>query len=346
MILNLKNFFKKGFFTIFTLDRGENLSLFKTDQDSKFYKKNITPFLISIILLFCIFSIEFVFAKSALEQNILTINFLDVGQGDAIFIETPNKNQVLIDGGQTAMTIRSLQKIIPFYDKGIDLLIATHNDMDHIGGFPEIFDRFKIKYYADYGLEESGEVINLVKQKIEMENLQGKFVLQAGNEIILDKEKNIILKVLWPVSDFISKDRNEHSIVLMLIYNEIKILLTGDATLEVEKHLIDKFGNDLHAIILKAGHHGSKTSTGENFLEKVKPNYVIISAGKDNKFGHPHQEVLNNINSHSINVKENVLQQNNVQNESVLSNSEIEILETSKHGNIIFKTNGKEIWLK
>jgi competence protein ComEC len=288
-----------------------------------FFKKFLLPIFLLIFLLILNFGTNIWLEKNKELQDILTIVFLDVGQGDSILIKTPNNKIVLIDGGPTSKTIRSLQNFISFHNKKIDLLIATHNDMDHIGGFPEIFDRFNVFYYADYGLEENGEVINLVKAKILNENLLGKIILRAGNKIILDQNRNITLEILWPVTDFNSSDRNEHSVVMLLQYEDFKVLLTGDASIKIEEYLIYKFEDILSSQVLKVGHHGSKTSTGELFLEKTNPEYVIISAGKNNKFNHPHPEVVQKITDRNI-----------------------LMLNTAEAGNIVFKTDGKSFWLE
>lgn len=276
------------------------------------------------------------------KNGVMLVAFLDVGQGDAIFIETPNGKQVLIDGGVGNKVLSALGQVMPFYDRKIDLLIATHNDADHIGGFPEVFKRYKIISYGDNGKEESGDLIDALDRAINAERLESKMTLKSGNEVVLDLERNIRLEILWPAGDFECDDRNDCSVVARLVYGNSEFLLTGDAPILVEDYLINGFGyssttesvatstdsmrastsNILESDILKVGHHGSDTSTGEAFLKMVKPKYAIISAGADNKYGHPKLEVI----------------------EKLMQN-QVEILETSKRGNIVFETDGEKLWL-
>lgn len=284
---------------------------------------------IIILLFILIFLISLnIFFYQQINQtnsNILKVAFLDIGQGDGIFIETPNKKQILIDAGPDSKILRSIKNEIPFYDRSLDLLIASHYDLDHIGGFSEVFKRFNVKSFGHYAREEEGEYVDFLKTLITDENLEYEYELFAGQEFILDAENNITLKILWPPKNYSNDDRNNSSVIVKLIYNQVSVLLTGDAGIEIENYLINYFESseqNLKSNILKAGHHGSKTSSGINFLEKVKPEYSIISAGLNNKFNHPDQEVIDNLNQ--INTK---------------------ILNTANSGSIVFETNGEVIWL-
>ncbi len=282
-------------------------------------------FLISSFLIFKIFlDLE--------NRNYLKIIFLDVGQGDSIFIETPSGFQTIVDGGPNSVVIRSLSKFLPFYDRQIDFLIASHSDSDHVAGFVELIKRFKINFYGQNFIKDGDslnqEILNLINQK-EIDQ----YYLGSGDKIILDQNKNIYLEILWPPSDHQEKDNNDNSLVIRIVYDQIKVLLTGDISVEIENKLVNFYSNknqidSLKSEILKAGHHGSKTSTSKEFLDVVNPNYIIISAGKDNRFGHPHQDVLDRINNYKNDSKR-----------------EIEILETSIDGSIYFQSDGREVWL-
>lgn len=257
--------------------------------------------------------------------------FLDVGQGDSIFIETPNGYQVLVDAGPNSNVTRSLSKFLPYYDRSIDLLIATHSDSDHIAGFVDIIQRFKIDYYAKNFVEDDDALNMEVVRLLENEKINQIF-LKSGDKIILDKENEIYLNILWPPKDYEIEDNNDNSVITQLVYGEVSFLLTGDASIEVEEKLVDVFAQTaqtsqtqeqvIKSNILKAGHHGSNTSSSESFVQIVNPDYVIISAGKDNKFGHPHKEMI-----------------------EIFNNQKIKILETSVLGSIHFQSDGETVWL-
>jgi len=280
-------------------------------------------FLFTFFIICTILLIQ-IFYKSH-HQKFLKVIFLDVGQGDAIFIETPNGSKTLIDAGPNSTVVRLLSQFIPFYDRSIDLLIATHSDADHVAGFVDIINRFKIKSFGQNSVFDSDGLNTEISDLIEEYNID-KYFLHAGNKIILDEEENIYIEILWPEKGQQEKDNNDNSVITRIVYKDIKIMLTGDASSEIEERLVKSFGgtdsssqNYLQSNILKAGHHGSKTSTSKDFFSVVKPEYIVISAGEDNKFGHPHQEVLD-----------------------IVENKKI--LETYVLGSIEFQSDGESVW--
>lgn len=256
------------------------------------------------------------------EQGLLRVIFLDIGQGDAILIQTPDKQNILVDGGPDKGIIYKLDKYISITDRSIDLMIATHADMDHITGLAEVLRRFPVKQVLDNGLSGESPAYYEWHNSIQRENIS-KSTVDAPQTILL--EDDLSFQFLWPDQDLVeesSADSNFASVVVKLIYNNISFLLTGDATIETEEILIQN-DNDLAADVLKAGHHGSKYSSSIEFLQKIKPEYGVISAGKDNKFGHPTLRVLKN-----------------------LSTVGAQILRTDKIGDIIFTTNGEKLNIK
>jgi len=266
----------------------------------------------------------------------MEVVFLNVGQGDSILIITPNRNKILIDAGINEIVIRKISEHLHFFDKKIDLLITTHPDSDHIGGVPSLLKKYEFAQYGFYfGASESvstNQIDELIKN-----NKINKVNLRIGDEIILDEDFGIRALVFWPDPDSGIDDKNDQSIVLKVSYNQIDFLLTGDAGIEVEERLVMAFGNNgyknmilsqsLESEVLKLGHHGSKNSTTKEFLQMIKPNFAIISAGEDNKFGHPHQEVLDKLNYYNDNIKP------------------ITILDTKKKP-VVFKTNGQDLWVE
>lgn len=309
-----------------------NQDLFKKPADKKH-----NTFLFVLILAFLIpinFYGTFLFLNSykISKYNILTVNFLNVGQGDSVLITAPNKNMILIDSSANEIVVRELSKTLPYITKKIDLFVATHADMDHVGGSPFLFKKYKVGGFAfNFDLK----INNLTKEinKILDKKAINKIILKSGDKVIIDKDNEIVLQILWPHPDFEDSDRNENSIVIRLRFNEVAFMLTGDVGKGVEQHLIDLYDKEkLSSQVLKLGHHGSKTSTSENFLKFVDSDYIVISAGKDNQFGHPHQEVLDKVNDF---FRENK------------SFSEIEIIDRireTKNGPVIFQTNGQSLW--
>lgn len=256
------------------------------------------------------------------DSSILSVYFLDVGQGDSIFIEAPNGVQMLIDGGRNGSVVGELSRYMDFNDRSIDVVLATHPDSDHIGGLPTIFDRYDVAYYIDPGKE--GDT-NTYRELITREEAEGSQALRGvrGTSIVLDPKHGVYFQILAPDPSFTFRDTNDFSIVGKLVYGDVSFLLTGDASKAVENILAYTDGDYLHSTILKAGHHGSKTSSSLLFLEKVQPEISIISAGAGNSYGHPHQITLQNL-------------------AAVYS----EIQETSKEGTIGFSTDGQTLWEK
>ena len=279
--------------------------------------------ILGIILTLIILNIVTIF-QSIKSDNFLKVYFLDIGQGDSILIETPNRTQILIDAGPNNKVISELSEIIPFFDKTIDIIIPTHSDLDHVGGFPEILRRYEIKNYFDSGFVDDDNLNKEIKTLIEKEKNINVKKINRGEKIILDQENDISFEVLWPSTDYKTSDNNDRSIILRLDYGKTSFLFTGDASSKIEKIIIENStGTDiLNVDILKAGHHGSKTSSGLDFLEKVSPELTIISAGKDNKFGHPNKEVIENLQK---------------------INSEIK--NTADNGRILIKSDGEKYWI-
>jgi len=260
--------------------------------------------------------------QSLLGSKITTVAFLDVGQGDSIFIQAPNGVQVLVDAGPDVGVVRSLSQVMPFWDRSIDLIIPTHADQDHIGGFPEILKRFKITSIFDTSNVASTSIYEEYAKLRDDEKVPIR-IASFEDAIVLDKESGVYLRVLYPDQNVSELPRNESSTILQLVHGDIEVMLTGDAGVMVEDYLVGRYNSFLESEILKAGHHGSKTSTSDLFLQAVDPQVVVISAGEDSRYGHPHQEVVERIKSRAI-----------------------PILETSREGTIIFEIDGENVWRK
>ncbi len=241
--------------------------------------------LILILATLCVWSV--VWQRGA--GKTLKVYFLDVGQGDAIFIETPSRHQVLVDGGKNRKVVSELGRIMRFGDKTIDVVMATHPDADHIGGLPEVVDRYEIGLFIEPVVEETSDLNNVLHNQLENEKVQ---ILPARRGQTISFGDGVTLTILFPDRDVSQFETNDASVVAKLTYGESDFLLTGDAGIKTENILLNLNPIDIDVEVLKAGHHGSRTSTSLPFAEAVTPLYSIISAGKDNTYGHPHQQVL------------------------------------------------------
>jgi competence protein ComEC len=223
----------------------------------------------------------------------VTVAFLDVGQGDSIYIESPNGKQMLIDGGANRSVLRELSSVMPFWDRSIDVVIATHPDKDHIGGLIPIAQNYRIDSFIDTGLAADTETYVVLEGILDGKEKTTRIIGQRRTVITLDEEANVFFEILEPDSDVsLIDDHNEASIIGRLVYGETEVMLTGDAGVEVELEILSELGAEaLDADILKLGHHGSKTSSAIEFIEAVDPDWGIVSAGADNRYGHPHAEV-------------------------------------------------------
>jgi len=282
--------------------------------------KKYLPHLLIIFLFLIASGLWYNLYAASSNSNYLKVVFLDVGQGDSIYIETPDGHQMLIDGGPDARVLSQLSQVMPFGDRSIDVVVATHPDADHIGGLPQILDTYEVSTFIENGVTSNTKVYQSLEQKI-LKNKIKKIIALRGNSILLDKEKNIHFDILFPDRDVSNFDSNDASVVGKLVYGNESFMLTGDATVYTE-NLIKWNESDaiLKSQVLKLGHHGSHTSSSLPWLESVNPEISIISAGKDNRYGHPHKDILER-----------------------LKDLKIPYLATYEKGNIIFKTDGENL---
>lgn len=223
------------------------------------------------------------------QKKELTVSFLNVGQGDAIFIESPTGRQVLVDAGPDVSVLRELGSQMHWYDKSIDMLIATHPDRDHIAGFPYIIDRYNVSYFVEPGAQNENGVQDVLNQKV-LDHHLTKIIARRG--MVFDIGGGVTISILYPDRDVSHVPSNDGSIVMKLTYGEDSFILTGDAPTETEAKILSRDSKTIRAQVLKLGHHGSRTSTSPLFLQAIHPTYAIVSAGVNNRYGHPHQEVI------------------------------------------------------
>lgn len=252
-------------------------------------KKNY-GLLVSLLVLFAIniFLIHLDF-KSSFSRG-LTFAMLDVGQGDALFIQSPTGTQILVDGGPPRKILSELTRVMSPFDRHIDAIIITNPDADHIGGFLDVLKVYKVDRVFEPGTQNDSKIYQNLKMEIKNKNIPD---ILAKRGMRLDIGGGAVIDVLFPDRDVSLWDTNDGSIVVKLTYGNTSIMLTGDSTTETEKIILKENSKEkLASTILKVGHHGSRTSTSASFTEAVAPTYALISDGKNNKYGHPHQDTL------------------------------------------------------
>lgn len=266
-------------------------------------RKTIISFLI-----FCNLIAFGIFYDLRTVENFRVV-FFDVGQGDAALIRTAKRQTILIDGGPEQAILPHLAREIPFWEKKIDLIILTHPDADHLSGLVEVLQRYDVKQVLWNGQE--ADTLLYKQWKSLIQDIPSRYAFR-GQKVYFSGGR---LDVLYPPKDYqFSDDLNEGSIINKLIHSNGKILYTGDAYKAQESKLLswekDCQNNnfywcdvmDLSADVLKVGHHGSSSSSDALFLSRVKPKIALISAGQDNRYGHPHQETLNLLKTLDISI--------------------------------------------
>lgn len=252
------------------------------------------------------------------RSGVLTVAFLDIGQGDAIYIRTPSGAQMLYDAGPDSSVVRRLHEVMPFLSRTLDLIILSHPDQDHVAGFSDILRRFSVRAIIDSGY--AGEVGNPFYGDILSTAKEKKIpVLWGGKGTMIDLGGGVTGEILSPDGKYTVGDTNIASIVLKLSYGSSTMLLSGDLPYQVEDTLVDAYGNTLDVDIFKAGHHGSNTASGEKLLRAMTPELIVVSSGKDNKYGHPSTSVTERFDRLGI-----------------------PWLNTAKEGTIILESDGKE----
>ncbi len=249
---------------------------------------------IAFLTAFFVVIIAIAFFVTYKEDNRLEVDFLDVGQGDAALIQTPHHKLILVDAGPPdKKVLRRLGEVLPFWEKHLDLVILTHPHDDHFGSMADVLRRYNVASVmaTDYETKQASysELLKVVEQ-------QKIPVLRPWNsDFVID---NVHFNFLFPYSSMAKtklQTANNASIVFKLSYGTMDFLFTGDAEAPVEEKLLANNKNDLEAEVLKLGHHGSDTSSTEDFLKTVKPQFAIASVGINNTFGHPSPLIINRL---------------------------------------------------
>jgi len=248
-------------------------------------------FLLTFLLLIANFFIFYLDWQSS--HRSLTFAMLDVGQGDALFIESPTGTQILIDGGPPKKILSQLARVMSPFDRSIDAILITNPDADHISGFLDVLKIYKVDKMFESGALTDSKTYQNLKDEIKKDNIPD---ILAKRGMRLDLGGGAVIDILFPDRDVSSWATNDGSTVARLSYGNTSVMLTGDATVKTENIILkENSKTQLHSTILKVGHHGSRTSSSPEFVKAVSPIYALISDGKDNKYGHPHQETLDTL---------------------------------------------------
>jgi competence protein ComEC len=246
--------------------------------------------------------------QAALREDragMLKVSFLDVGQGDAIFIESPTGTQVLIDGGPDSTVLRRLGEVLPWYDRSIDLTIGTHPDADHIGGLIDVFSRYHVGMIMQSSVQGSTYTWNVFEREAGKETPH---IVTAMRGQILDLGGGAYLEVLFPDRQVKNLETNTGCVVTRLMYGTTSFMFSCDAPQAIEKYLVFLDGRGLQSTVLKPGHHGSKTSTAPLWVHYVDPRYAVLSRGCNNKYGFPHQMTLDTLSQFNVAIEDTCTQ--------------------------------------
>lgn len=255
---------------------------------------------------------------SSQQRQRLEVTVLDVGQGDAILIETPGGRDVLIDGGPGRAVLRGLGREMAWRDRSIDLVVVTHAQADHATGLLDVLDRYDVRRIVAGPRADNSFV---ERELTRAASGEGAAIERFAAGTSFDLGGGVRLDVLSPPAGADGASGNDGSIVLRLVWRDVSFLLTGDIEANAEEALVES-GVDLRATVLKIAHHGSRTSSTATFLDAVRPPVAVISSGAKNRFGHPSPDVVDRLGEYA------------------------DIYNTATDGAVHFETDGQRLWVE
>ncbi|MDP9235915.1 MAG: DNA internalization-related competence protein ComEC/Rec2 [Chloroflexota bacterium] len=258
----------------------------------------------------------FVFWPSSTPR--LHVTVVDVGQGDSILIRTPSGRDILVDGGPGGAVLRGLGDELPWYDRSIELMVLTHPQADHALGLLDVLARYDVRrIIAGPGVERSATYRAWSSAALD----EGPPIETAHQGMQFDLGDGVVMDVLGPDdTEAAATEINNTGVVLKITWHEVSFLLTADIQAQAERALLSD-GVDLHATVLKVGHHGSATSSTREFLDAVRPSIAAISSGRDNVFGLPNKGVVERLNEYAP------------------------VYNTAADGALHFETDGYRLWV-
>lgn len=227
---------------------------------------------------------------------------LDVGQGDALLIQTADHQDILVDGGPNASVLNELSRFLPAGDRQIELVILTHPDADHSTGLVYVLQRFPVQQIFVSDIQAQTDIYQAWQKEVTQKNIPVRTVTQGE---VFELGLSTKLEVLWPPKDWRIQhpkvSTNDVSVSLRVTCAGSTVVMTGDGSSTLEEGILQR-GMDISAPLLKVGHHGSRTSSTHEFLKAVHPRLAVISVGKKNHYGHPHPATLERLKRLGIRV--------------------------------------------
>ena len=287
-----------------------------------FLFKNRTRVIVVVIVFLLGFAFWLWQETSARTQN-LRVAFLDVGQGDAALVLFPGGTQILIDGGPDHSVLGELAAVMPPSDRTLELIVLTHPDADHLAGLLPVLERYRVERILETGIRKDTALFRKFEAALAREGAER---IVAGQAMRLHIGKFAVFDVLWPQEAHdgeVIDSPNNLGVVARLQYGATSFLFPGDIEASTESKLVLCCKAMLDADVLKAAHHGSKTSSFAQFLEAVTPDIVVVSVGKNNRYGHPHDTVVER-----------------------LSGISHQIFRTDEHGVVVMESNGRAVMVR
>jgi len=254
-------------------------------------------FILAALVVVAGFAVQ-VIRQPTSAEGLLRMTVLDIGQGDAILVDFPDGEHMLVDAGPHDAVMPALARDLAPPEE-FALLVATHNDADHIGGFPAVLD-----HYPSQEIWISGAIHTTATYQRWLDAMQASNAhVQVVSSGYTESFGEVRISVLFPLDSQVGvrpENNNDTTIVIKIQYGAAGILLTGDLDSEHEDKIIAAHSAELPSQVLKVTHHGSKYGTSSRFLNYVQPKIALISVGKDNRYGHPHQELLDRLSARAI----------------------------------------------
>ena len=276
-----------------------------TELDEKIFSRTLRrrDWIIVAVVLVALFFVVGASRAGTVRDGKFRIYFLNVGQGDAILLLSSSGHQVLIDGGPDRSILTQLSSVMPFYDRSLDAVILTHPDADHLAGLVQVLDRYDVGVVIETGMACETALCASWREAVKNENAEN-VVAYAGYTI--DLGDGALLTIISPPSNLegvLVNKKNNGAIVARLDYKNQNVLLTADIERETEHALLtSNYSGFLDTDILKVGHHGSKNSSLDEFLDAITPKLAVIEVGAKNRYGHPTQEALTRLANHHATV--------------------------------------------
>lgn len=284
----------------------------------KFLRKKNRKIISGILILSWIFTVFFSNDALGNTNDDLKVYYLDVGQGDAMYIKI-NDYDILIDAGPRSNVEHLMKQLEKKNIDDFEIVIATHPHEDHIGGMTEVFDRYKVKEFYMPPVVHTTETFRSMLNAIVKEGIKAKPIKEGTH---FDLGDNATIDVYSPIES-VYEDLNDYSTIMKLTYGDVKLIFAGDAESYAERAVVKKHSKELKGDVLKFAHHGSRTSSTDEFIKAVSPKYGIICCGENNNYGHPHKET-----------------------KDIISKYDIDTFRTDKHGEIELTSDGKNISIK